>query len=168
MCHNFLNKTLPPHPLSALCVTFGVSQAIGPFGLVYCTLKTLLPTVFRLPCDMGHDTKPQQSMHALLPFQAFLRPCHKTTTKHACPAASASLLPPLPQNHHRPDSATWLASYRVSPAHWHIESISCRSKYVTLLSLSIKQWEELKQEVAKILLQTVYVDARLSPTVTCC
>ena len=41
------------------------------------------------------------------------------------------------------------------PAHGQSESTNCRPKYVTLLLLSIKQWDELKQEVAKILLQAV-------------
>ena len=85
----------------------------------------------------SHATKPQQSMHSLQPVPACLLPCHKNKADQTSPRG-------LPLTH---------LICRVT--HWHSESTNCRSKYVTLLPLSIKKWEELKQEVAKILLQTV-------------
>ena len=82
--------------------------------------------------------------------------CHKTTTKHACPAASASLI-----SSHATKPPQTSSSAGLVPAHWHSESTNCRPKHVTLLPLSIKQWKELKQEVAKISLQTVFSPERL-------
>ena len=107
----------------------------------------------------------QQGMHALLWFCGMAQAAWATGSSvgngHICSLSTK----PQQSRHIRLLLPAWLASSSpqlnliagLIPAQWHNESTNCRSKYVTRVPLSIKQWGELKQEVAKILLQTVEV-----------